>query len=87
MIAANFGERLILLTRTLPLLHHYLKPDVIVTDMTMPLLHGLEACRQLKQMVGSKVIYPTMHALVAYAKEAFQAVASGYLLKRSEALS
>ena len=60
-----------------------LEPDVIVTDMSMPLLHGLEACRQLKRLVGAKVIFLTMHADVAYAKEAFQAGASGYLLKRS----
>ena len=60
-----------------------LEPDVIVTDMSMPLLHGLEACRQLKRLVGAKVIFLTMHADVAYAKEAFQSGASGYLLKRS----
>ena len=63
-----------------------LNPDIIVSDMTMPLLHGLEACRQLKRLVGSKVIFLTMHADVAYAKEAFEAGASGYLLKRSAAL-
>jgi DNA-binding NarL/FixJ family response regulator len=63
-----------------------LKPDVIVTDMTMPLLHGLEASRQLKQLVpDSKVIFLTMHADVVYAKEAFESGASGYLLKRSAA--
>ena len=62
-----------------------LNPDIIVTDMTMPLLHGLEACRQLKGLVDSKVIFLTMHADVAYAKEAFQAGASGYLLKRNAA--
>jgi DNA-binding NarL/FixJ family response regulator len=62
-----------------------LNPDIIVTDMTMPLLHGLEACRQLKRLVGSKVIFLTMHADVAYAKEAFQAGASAYLLKRNAA--
>ena len=61
-----------------------LRPDVIVTDMTMPLLHGLEACRQLRKLAtASKVIFLTMHADVAYAKEAFGAGASGYLLKRS----
>ena len=60
-----------------------LEPDIIVTDMTMPLLHGLEACRQLKRLVGSKVIFLTMHSDVAYAKEAFQAGASGYILKRN----
>ena len=62
-----------------------LNPDIIVTDMTMPLLHGLEACRQFKRLVGSKVIFLTMHADVAYAKEAFQAGASAYLLKRNAA--
>ncbi len=63
-----------------------LRPDVIVTDMTMPLLHGLEASRQLRQLIpASKVIFLTMHADVAYAKEAFEAGASGYLLKRSAA--
>jgi DNA-binding NarL/FixJ family response regulator len=63
-----------------------LNPDVIVTDMTMPLLHGLEASRQLKHLVpDSKVIFLTMHADVAYAKEAFESGASGYLLKRSAA--
>ena len=63
-----------------------LNPDVIVTDMTMPLLHGLEACRQVRQLaIASKVIFLTMHADVAYAKEAFEAGASGYLLKRSAA--
>jgi DNA-binding NarL/FixJ family response regulator len=63
-----------------------LNPDIIVTDMTMPLLHGLEACRQLRQLaISSKVIFLTMHADVAYAKEAFEAGASGYLLKRSAA--
>ncbi len=63
-----------------------IKPDVIVTDMTMPLLHGLEASRQLRQLIpASKVIFLTMHADVAYAKEAFEAGASGYVLKRSAA--
>lgn len=63
-----------------------LQPDIIVTDMTMPLLHGLEACRQLKLLVpDSKVIFLTMHADVAYAKEAFESGAFGYLLKRSAA--
>ncbi len=63
-----------------------LEPDVIVTDLSMPLLHGLEASRQLKQLVpASKVIFLTMHADVAYAKEIFEAGASGYVLKRSAA--
>ena len=63
-----------------------LKPDVIVTDMAMPLLNGLEAARQLKKLVpDSRLIFLTMHADATYAKEAFDAGASGYLLKRSAA--
>ncbi len=63
-----------------------LNPDIIVSDLTMPLLHGLEANRQLRQMaIASKVIFLTIHADVAYAKEAFEAGASGYVLKRSAA--
>lgn len=63
-----------------------LNPDVIVTDMAMPLLNGLEAARQLKKLVpDAKLIFLTMHADATYAKEAFDAGASGYLLKRSAA--
>jgi len=63
-----------------------LKPDVIVTDMSMPLLHGLEASRQLRQLLpASKVIFLTMHVDVAYAKKIFESGASGYVLKRSAA--
>jgi len=69
--------------RALVALAQQVQPDIIVTDMSMPLLHGLEACRQLKRLVGSKVIFLTMHADVAYAKGAFQAGASGYLLKHN----
>ena len=63
-----------------------LKPDVIVTDIAMPLLNGLEAARQLRKLVPhTMLIFLTMHADPTYAKEAFDAGASGYLLKRSAA--
>jgi DNA-binding NarL/FixJ family response regulator len=55
-------------------------------DISMPLLNGLEAARQLAKLVPeSKLIMLTMHASPTYATEAFQAGASGYLLKRSAA--
>ncbi len=61
-----------------------LRPDLILLDISMPLLNGLEAARQLTKLVPeSKVIFLTMHASPTYATEAFQAGASGYLLKRS----
>lgn len=63
-----------------------LRPDVILLDISMPLLNGIEAARQLRRLVpDSKLIFVTMHADPTYAAEAFQAGASGYVLKRSAA--
>ena len=63
-----------------------LRPDVVVADISMPLLNGLEAVRQLKKAdSGVKVVILTMHADVALATEAIHAGASGYLLKQSAA--
>jgi DNA-binding NarL/FixJ family response regulator len=63
-----------------------LKPDVIVVDIGMPLLNGLEACRQLKQkMPGVKLIFLTMHEDPELAVEAMRCGASGYVLKKSAA--
>ena len=61
-----------------------LKPDVIVLDVAMPLLNGLEAGRQIKQVLRSvKLIYVTMNEDPHIAAEAFRVGASAYLLKRS----
>jgi len=61
-----------------------LKPDVIVLDVAMPLLNGLEAGRQIKQVLRTvKLIYVTMNEDPDIAAEAFRAGASAYLLKRS----
>ncbi len=63
-----------------------LRPDVILLDISMPVLNGLEAAHRLKDLLpNSKVIFLTMHADLSYLKEAFRAGASGYLLKRSAA--
>ena len=63
-----------------------LRPDVILLDISMPLLNGLEAARRIRTLVPeSKLLFLTMHADPTYAKEAFRAGASGYLLKRSAA--
>lgn len=63
-----------------------LKPDVVVVDISMPVLNGLEAGRQLKQKVRDvKLVFLTMNEDPDLAAEAFRAGASGYLLKRSAA--
>jgi DNA-binding NarL/FixJ family response regulator len=61
-----------------------LRPDVVVLDISMPLLNGLEAARQIKQRHPDvRVIFLTMNEDAGLAVEAFKAGASGYLLKRS----
>lgn len=64
-----------------------LKPDIIILDISMPRLNGIEAAKKLrKQLPGTKLIFVTMHADAAYVNEAFRTGASGYLLKRSAAM-
>lgn len=61
-------------------------PDVVVLDISMPELNGLDAARQLHKLLPAcKIIFLTMHVDPSYAKEAFQVGASGFLLKRSAA--
>ncbi len=61
-----------------------LRPDVIVLDIGMPLLNGLEAGRQIKQSLpDTKLVFVTMHEDADVAAEAFRGGASAYLLKRS----
>ena len=61
-----------------------LRPDVIVVDISMPNLNGIEAVRQIKkEHKEMKVVFLTMHPDVAYATSAFKAGASGYVLKHS----
>jgi DNA-binding NarL/FixJ family response regulator len=59
-----------------------LKPDVIILDIGMPVLNGLDAGRQVKKMLpGVKLVYLTMNPDADLAAEAFARGASGYLLK------
>src|SRR3954471_2239063 len=61
-----------------------LHPDVVMLDIAMPLLNGLDAGRQIKQMDASiKLVFVTMNEDPDLAAEAFRAGASAYLLKRS----
>jgi len=64
-----------------------LKPDVIVLDISMPLLNGLEAGRQLKAALpGVKFIYLTMNHVRTIIAEAFKIGATGFLLKHCAAV-
>jgi DNA-binding NarL/FixJ family response regulator len=63
-----------------------LRPELILLDISMPLLNGMDAARQIKKSVPeAKLIFLTMHASPVFATEALQAGASGYLLKQSAA--
>lgn len=59
-----------------------LHPDVIVTDISMPLLNGLDAIRQIRsRRPDAKVVVLTMHRETELAADAFRAGASGYVFK------
>ena len=61
-----------------------LKPDLISTNIPLPLLNGIEAARQMiKTWPGAKLLFLTMHASLAYLKEAMDAGGMGYVLKSS----
>ena len=62
-----------------------LRPDVVLLDIGMPSLNGLDAGRRLKEGDPKvKLIYLTMNNNVEYAREALQAGASAFVLKNSE---
>ena len=59
---------------------------MIVADISMPLLNGIDSVRQIKKAHEEiKVVFLTMHPDVTYAASAFEAGASGYVLKHSAA--
>jgi DNA-binding NarL/FixJ family response regulator len=62
------------------------RPDVVVADVTMPSLNGIEAAVQLLGAgVKTKVVFLTMHRDVAYARRAMEVGAAGFVLKHSVA--
>jgi DNA-binding NarL/FixJ family response regulator len=61
-----------------------LHPEVVLLDIAIPLLNGIDAARQLhKRWPETKLIMVTMHSDKRYVIEAFRAGACGFLLKRS----
>jgi DNA-binding NarL/FixJ family response regulator len=76
--AAN-GRRLVAAARKL-------RPDIVVLDISMPLLNGIDAARQIRDTVPTaKLLFLTVHADSAYVEEAFRAGALGYVLKHAAA--
>jgi DNA-binding NarL/FixJ family response regulator len=61
-----------------------LRPDVVVLDITMPLLNGIDAARQMAaKQLGTSVIMLSMHSDESYVLRAMKAGVRGYLLKES----
>ena len=61
-----------------------LRPDVIVADITMPQLNGIDALMQLRQRGNHvPVVFLTMHRDASFARRALEAGASGFVLKHS----
>ena len=60
------------------------QPDIVILDISMPLLNGIDAAAQLKKICRkAKVIIVTMHSDAEYVRSAFEAGASAYVLKGS----
>ena len=60
-----------------------LKPDVVILDIAMPQLNGLDAGEQLRRLLPScKLVFMTMNMEPDVAAEAFRRGASGYVVKR-----
>jgi len=59
-----------------------LKPDLIVTDISLPLLNGIDAAIQIKKSLpGTKLLFVTMHSSPAYLNAALKAGGTGYVVK------
>jgi len=62
----------------------HLKPDLIILDVSMPLLGGIEAARRIrKRLPRVSLLFLTVHNNPAYLREALGAGATGYILKSS----
>jgi DNA-binding NarL/FixJ family response regulator len=61
-----------------------LKPEVIVLDISLPQLNGIDAARLIKkELPDTKILFLTMHSNLSYLKDALATGASGYVLKTS----
>jgi DNA-binding NarL/FixJ family response regulator len=58
-----------------------LQPDIVVTDVSMPELNGLEATRQIRRVAAAKVVILTVHESDQVVREVIEAGAHGYVVK------
>ena len=62
------------------------RPDVVLMDMAMPRLNGLEAAKEIRQhLPATRIVMLSMHSSLEHIQQAFNAGASGYILKESAA--
>ena len=62
-------------------------PAVIILDISMPLLNGIDTAREIRKADPKiKIVFLTMHTDLAYVQEAFGAGASGYVIKHSASI-
>lgn len=63
-----------------------LRPDAVVLDIAMPLLNGIEAAAQLRELLPqTRIVFATQHAERQYVQAAFRAGAHGYVVKQAAA--
>jgi len=63
-----------------------LKPDLVVLDVSMPIMNGIDAAREIKKALPStKLVFLTMQTNAIYLRKALEAGASGYVLKSGAA--
>lgn len=63
-----------------------LKPDLVVLDVSMPIMNGIDAGRAIKKALPStRLVFLSMHANAVYLRKALEAGASGYVLKSGAA--
>jgi DNA-binding NarL/FixJ family response regulator len=63
------------------------KPAVVILDISMPLLNGIDTAREIRKFDPKiKIVFLTMHTELAYVEEAFDTGASGYVIKHSASI-
>jgi DNA-binding NarL/FixJ family response regulator len=61
-----------------------IKPDVVILDVSIPLLNGVDAAKQIRKVAPhAKIVFLTMHTEFAYVQACFEAGASAYVIKQS----